>query len=399
MTAVPRTTAATPPLEKPERRVPGHVVRSTVLRTLAPALVFVTVRAVGIVLLSVMAALRNTRVTEELSSWDGQWFLDLAEHGYGGLAAEGHVDAFGRFSDETPLGFFPGYPAAVAVVRWTGTPTVVAGLLVSLLSGIVAAYALVRLAEHVSGGCRRAGLVLVALFAAAPMGVVLSMTYAESLFCALAAWALVGVLEARWLLAGTCCCVAGLVRPTAIALLVAVVVAAVTAIARCRTGRPLLAVAVAPLGLVGYLTFVAARTGTVDGWVGVQERGWGWTLDGGAGSVRWIGDVLLRGGSVFEVGVAAVILASTVLLVIAVRHRIPLPLAVYGAAVLLTAVGSSGLMFTKARLLVPAFVLLLPVASGLTRRRTGTVLGVLVVAALVSAWFGAHALTGRDNAI
>ena len=56
----------------------------------------------------------------------------------------------------------------------------------------MAAYGLVRLAELMPGGSRRAGLLLVALFAAAPMGVVLSMAYTEALFCALAVWALVG---------------------------------------------------------------------------------------------------------------------------------------------------------------------------------------------------------------
>jgi hypothetical protein len=45
------------------------------------------------------------------------------------------------------------------------------------------------------------------------------------------------------------------------------------------------------------------------------------------------------------------------------------------------------------RLLVPAFPLLIPVAVGLARRRTGTAVAVLVAAALVSAWFGGYTLT------
>ena len=73
----------------------------------------------------------------------------------------------------------------------TGGNLLVAALS-SPLAAMVAAYGLVRLAELMPGGSRRAGLLLVALFAAAPMGVVLSMAYTEALFCALAAWALVG---------------------------------------------------------------------------------------------------------------------------------------------------------------------------------------------------------------
>jgi hypothetical protein len=51
------------------------------------------------------------------------------------------------------------------------------------------------------------------------------------------------------------------------------------------------------------------------------------------------------------------------------------------------------------RLLVPAVTLLIPVAAGLARRRPGTVLAVLAVAALASGWFGAYALTDWRYAI
>jgi Gpi18-like mannosyltransferase len=111
---------------------------------------------------------------------------------------------------------------------------------------------------------------LVALFAAEPMGVVLSMTYTEALFCALALWALVGVLERRWLLAGLCTAAAGLVRWTALALVITVGLAAVVSLARRRESRPLIALLIAPAGLIGYLwwTGVQVRPG------GEQLRAW-----------------------------------------------------------------------------------------------------------------------------
>ena len=104
---------------------------------------------------------------------------------------------------ETPLAFFPGYPA---LVRWVdglpGVDLIGAAFTVSLVSGVFCAYGLHRLGRRVRGGSREAGLILVALFAASPMAVVLSMTYSEATFCALAAWSLVGVVERRWILAG-----------------------------------------------------------------------------------------------------------------------------------------------------------------------------------------------------
>jgi hypothetical protein len=66
---------------------------------------------------------------------------------------------------------------------------------------------------------------------------------------------------------------------------------------------------------------------------------------------------------------------------------------VYGALALLPVWGTHGLMNAKLRLLIPAFVLLLPVASGLARRRQGTAVAVVVAATLASAWFGGYALT------
>jgi hypothetical protein len=61
--------------------------------------------------------------------------------------------------------------------------------------------------------------------------------------------------------------------------------------------------------------------------------------------------------------------------------------------------GSNGLMNAKIRMLLPAFVLLLPPAIGLARRRSGTALAVVAGAALVSGWFGAYALTVWPYAI
>jgi hypothetical protein len=83
---------------------------------------------------------------------------------------------------------------------------------------------------------------------------------------------------------------------------------------------------------------------------------------------------------------------SIVLFVVAVIMRMPWPLLVYGGLVLVTTWGTDGLMNSKLRVLLPAFVLLLPVAIGLAGRRRATVVAVVVAAGFTSAWFGAYAL-------
>ena len=385
------------PADAPAPTVPHRrtVARRRVLAALAPAVVHLAVRAVGVAVLGLMAAERGTSLTGEVRSWDGLWLLSIAQHGYDGVPAS-LVDAFGRHTADTPYAFFPGYPAAIAAVGLaTGGNLLAAALLVTTVAGVVAAYGLTRLAELVPGGSRRAGLLLVALFAAAPMGVVLSMAYTEALFCALAVWALVGVLRRQWLLAGLCSAAAGLVRPTGSALALAVGLAALVAVVTRRDGvRPWLAVVLAASGLLGYLGYVGWRTGTPLGWFDIQRTGWGSQFDAGVSLARFVGRTLSGGHELYDLAVLLTLIGSVVLLAVAVRMRLPWPLLVYAAVVLVTVWCSDGQIHSRVRLIMPAFpVLLLPVALGLARRRTGTAVAVVVAVVLASAWFGGYTLT------
>jgi hypothetical protein len=373
-----------------------------VLSALLPAALYLGIRAFGLVMLDWTAGHNHLKITTALTSWDGEWFLAVARYGYAHVPM-GLTDAFGRRDAFTPLAFFPGYPTAV---RWLaalpGVSLTSAALVLSAASGVACAYALMRMTESVPWITRprEVGFILVVLFAASPMAIVLSMAYSEALFCALVAWSLVGLLEHRWVLAGLAAAGAGLVRPTAAALVLTVVIAAVLAIARGRDAwRPWVGGALAPLGLIGYLAFVAERTGDLGGWFAVQAQGWNSQFDGGIATVRFGLSVLATGRSVLEVTTVAILIVAIALVVIAIRLRIGWPLITYGALVLAMDLGSNGLMNSKARLLLPAFTLLIPVAIGLSRRRRGTVLTVLAGVVLAGAWFGAYVLTGWQYAI
>lgn len=379
---------------------PGPARTDRVLELLAPAALYLGVRLVGLVVLAVMAALDGSDVVDELTSWDGSWLLAIAENGYAGVPAD-MVDAFGNHTALTPLGFFPGYSALVSVVSMmTGGNLVAASLAVSAASGVAAAYALTRIGELVPGGSQRAGLLLVALFAAAPMGVVLSMAYTEALFCALAAWAMVGVLREQWLLAGLCAAGTGLVKPTGSSVVAAVGLAALAAVIARRDGwRPWVGGVLAATGLLGYLGYVAIRTGTLDGWFVIQREGWGWYLDGGGATVQYTAAVFFNGEKMFDIAIVVALVASLVLFGLCVRMRVQWPLLVYTGLVLVTVWGTEGLMNSKLRLLLPAFVLMVPVAVGLARRRPATAWAVVGCATVASAWFGGYALTIWQYAI
>lgn len=367
---------------------------------LAPAVVFLTVRAVGLLWLAHVAGRYDRNVGTLLSRWDGRWLLGIAGGGYDDVPA-GLTDAFGRRTDETPLAFFPGYPGAVALIRWvTGTATLPSGIAVSLAAGVFLAYGLTALGERVPGGSRRAGLCLVALVAAAPMGIVWSMTYSEGLFCAFAVWALVSVLRRDWVLAGVCVAFAGTVRTTGGALLVAVGLAMVVAAIRREDGwRPWVGGLIAPLGLLGYLGYVALKLGSPSGWFGLQRRGWNSQFDGGVATVKFSYGTLVSARSILEVGTVLVLVGALALLVVCIRTKVPWPLWAYAAGVLVMDLGSNGLMNSKARLALPAVTLLIPVALALARGGRATRFGVLTAAVLASAWFGAYSLTGWTFAI
>lgn len=385
---------------------PGPANRLTLRRVclwLAPALIYLGIRELGLLFLAWMSEHHKVSMVKALTSWDGEWYLGIASGGYDGVPA-GLVDAYGNRTAETPLAFFPGFPT---LVRWLegldgagGIGFAGAAIAVSIVAGVFCAYALVRMGRLVSGGSERAGYALVALFAASPMGIVLSMAYSEALFCALAAWALVGVLQRSWLLAGLCCAGAGLVRPTAAALVLAVGLAALFAVTAKRDGwRAAVGGLLAPAGLLAYLGWVAARTGDLGGYFELQQRGWDSQFDGGVATVQFTIDTLVSARSILEVVTVALIVVAVTLVVVGFNRRLEWPLLTYGAAALLMDIGSNGMMNSKARLLIPAFTLLVPVALALAKRRPTTMVVTLAAVAVAGSWFGAYSLTAWQYAI
>lgn len=377
---------------------------------LLPGATYVAARLIGLLALSWMARRNRVGVSSALTAWDGQWYLHIAALGYDRVPLN-LVDAFGRRGPETPLAFFPAYPALIDWLSWVPGINLVAGALaISSVSGLLAAYGMAATASTLARRgalpgvnperARWAGVVFAGLFGASPMAIVLIMTYSEALFCALAAWSLAFLVQRRWSACGICCLFAGLVRPTAGALVLTIVIAGGVAIARRQQGwRPCVAVLLAPLGLLGYLGYVGYRTGRPDGWFELQQRGWDSRFDGGAATWRFTLDILSNGRSVLETSTVFLLIGAVALLVVGVVMRLHWPLLVYGGAVLLMDIGSNGLMNSKARLLLPAFTLLLPLVVLLLRRRRGTVITTLVCATLFSAWFGAHSIVAWQYAI
>ena len=375
-----------------------------------PIVVFLAIRAIGLATLGRFARLRSQGMADLLTAWDGKWMIGLATYGYNGMPWR-FVDARGLHTADTAYAFFPGYPMLVRGVAYVpGFDAYGAALTVNVILGCAAAVAAYRLGRlcvermpHVPNRyADRTALLMTVLFSAAPMAIVLSMAYTEAIYCALAGWALVGVLERRWLLAGACTMAAGLCRPTAVVLIGVVVLSALIAVVQTGGGervRALACLVAAPLGWLGYLLVVADHTGSLGGWFQVQTDGWGTTFDLGWQTFKFVNWTLVNSSDFADLSVVGLLLASMVLMVIAWRSGMPWQVTVYGSLVLISLLGSGGLMMSRPRLLLPAFVLLIPVAVGLARRSKAAQAWTCVAVIAATCWYGGYMISVYPHAI
>ncbi|MGW1894452.1 hypothetical protein ACWCP6_30050 [Streptomyces sp. NPDC002004] len=334
-----------------------------------------------------------------LASWDGWWYQQIAAHGYhpqlvpvpgatGPITLEGNSAAF-----------FPLYPALMRLVsEVTGLGLYGAGLLVSVVASFAAALGIHAVTERLGG--RRAGLAAAGLWAVWPGSGVEWAVYSDSLYVALAAWACHAVLSRRWLTAGLLTCVAGLNRPTAVALIAAVAVAALLALHRRRDGiaRPVAAMAIAPLGLLAYLGWVGHRMNDYGGYFKLQSGAWAHEWDFGRQTLDVLtsvpvghSDYLFAWPFADLIGVGVVLLALA-LLPLLIRRRPPAVLIVYTVLTLVLVLGSQQIFGNVSRYLLPLFPLFLPLALALRRLSPTHQLMLLGIAALASGSYAGYGL-------
>ncbi|GAA1355807.1 mannosyltransferase family protein [Streptomyces beijiangensis] len=379
--ASPATEPTTAPASRPALRAHAMARGTGLLRRAVPALAaYTAVRTAGLVLLALWSHLKHHGLWPALAtSWDSSWYLGIADHGYA------------QHLSNNNLAFFPLYPILVkAVAGVTPGSRATIGVLVAMVCSLAAAAGIYAVGERLYG--RRTATVLTVLWGAMPVALVQWMGYTESLFTALAAWSLYAVLTGRWIHAGLLAALAGLTRPTGLAVAAAVVVPAAVALWRGnRSVRMVAGALIAPLGWLGYVTWVGVRVGRWDGYFAVQKL-WKNQWDGGADTLREVRRQLVYQGhpQPFLLVVTAVLAVSAALWLKCASDRQALPLLVFTGVLLLVVLGSGGVYFPRARFLLPAFPLLLPFAVALARARPRTLVVVLGGAALFSAYLGAY---------
>jgi hypothetical protein len=365
---------------------------------LLPALALVSaLRLAGVAAVAVIDHALGRSTTASLAhSWDSVWYLHIAEHGYGTRfrVVGGAI--------QTDWAFFPLYPELIRALRdVVPVSPGQAALLIAWGAAALAACGVYVIGHHLHG--RAVATALVLLWASLPHSVVLGLAYTEPLFTACAAWSLYAVLKGRWLTAGALATLAGLTRPSGIAVAVAVVVAAVCEVVRRRgrvPGRLWIGAGVAPLGWVGYVLWVGRRTGDLfHGYFRVQSA-WNSRLDFGVGSLRFVKALFLHGGRVAFPVAVLVVAVSVLLFCLLCLERPPPALVVFAGVLLLLVLAVSGPFSSKPRFLVPAFPLLIPPARAIVRAWCSSPARAVLVGgtlAAVSLAYGAYlAVLGHE---
>src|SRR5208337_1537891 len=229
-------------------------------------------------------------------SSDGGHYWAIAEHGY--------TYPPGQLAHASVFSWFPGYPAVIDSIAWLPDVTIVAaGLVVTAVAGLAAAWGLTTLGMKLTGDPRTSLLTLAA----------------------------------------------GTVRSTALALILTVFAAALIAVIQAvrarqplaRWWRPVAAVLLAPLGLLGYLGYVSLATHRLDGWFWVEKHIMHMAFDWGTSTLRVARGTLLGAPSVADVLVVGALCAAVLLMLWSLTERIPVYLHVYTIVVVFLALTTS----------------------------------------------------------
>ncbi|MGI8723392.1 MAG: hypothetical protein ACR2JG_14350, partial [Geodermatophilaceae bacterium] len=105
---------------------------------------FLLIRTIGLLVLAAAPEQAGRSLIEVLGIWDGGWYVRIAEEGYAD-----HLDLSAAATDQSTgsLAFFPVYPMLMRLVAApTGLDPRVAGVLISVTAGAIAAAGIASLA-------------------------------------------------------------------------------------------------------------------------------------------------------------------------------------------------------------------------------------------------------------
>jgi hypothetical protein len=296
---------------------------------------------------------------------DARYYLAIAEHGY---KAKSPFPWNEHSSADRGTAFFPFFPALIRLASYvTAGHYVIAGFIVTVLSGAASALGVWGLAARVQG--RRVADCAVVLYCVFPGAMTFGLLYADPLAIALSAAALWAILERRWLIAGLAGAAATAERETLIVLAAVAGVAALHAIWTRREWRALIAPVLTPVGALAFFGYLGHRYHDYAFWFQAERDGWGGRLDGGLHTLRLV--LLLDPAArakdpIYSGLLVAMAVAAVTGIALMIAARLPLPLTLFGILIIVLAVVSSAPSI-KPRLVWTAFPIFIGAAAKLPR--------------------------------
>ena len=324
--------------------------------------------------------------------WDSGFYLAIASHGYGPVST-------GRSA------FYPLYPALMRALSWLIASPVIAGVVISLASFLVALLMLHRLTELELGRDTADAAVLLVAFA--PLSFFFSAVYTESLFLALSVGSLLAARTGRWRLACALAALASVTHVTGLALMPALALLGYRENRKMDGG--LVWLGVIPLALAGFMAILIASGDPALGMF-YAEGAWHRTFIGpigglGVGALAAIVGLaqIFRGAPIYSFSDAQALApaAENVALMLVVgialkaldvcRRRLPAHYTVYAGGALMLSLSSPVLgapLASVDRYVLTIFPLWMATASWVTERRVQ--LFVVAVGTLMLVYYTAQ---------
>lgn len=355
--------------------------------------VYALVQIIVGIALAYNAKLFNSSFSDQIQSWDAQWFTRIAEFGYrGGEAIDGNPPEF------RTVAFLPGTPWLLrATHAITGLDWAAAGLLMNAIIGAIATCLLAAIIRKFTSSLL-AVVLAVAVFAGFPMSVTYMMAYSEALFALCTFLFILGYLNKEFPLAAIGVFMACLVRMTGYDLAIAFAIGVL--LHHRRNVRAWICVAVAPLGGAIYMLWADHLARDAGGYFAVQKDGWGTQFDFGKTTLHDLPRQIFALEGVVPLWGSLAILGTLTLIIVGIIRRFPFMMWLCGTGVGLNVILSSGYFHSRPRLLLMAGVLLTICMIVTTVRRWPILTTAYTIAIVwVGVWLSEYMLTQWAYAI
>ena len=352
----------------------------------SPLAIFLLSRLYVLCMFLGVSRLTKSTLTRLLKSWDSSWYLSVAQHGYVTTIPPGSGDIA-----QCNLGFFPLWPLLIRLVHAvTGLSWPTSAIAATFVSGSMAAIAvwlLLRSTGTLSASRRGLSLVMFT-----PGAIALTLLYSEGLIVTFGFIALLLVRRRQWEGAAIAAALCSLCDPVGGAAVAAVIIVALWTAYREKSWRSLSAVAIAPLGIISFFTYLHFHAGSFFAWFNAQRTGW----QGGTyflGAPKAIVAFIQHGFFNLNPPVKTLsLLFAIAILILFFRVKPPLSVVAYSITVLFLGLLSPIIGITP-RLLLRDSPMLALVGSRLNRRWFGIVLagscailGYLVIVSATIVW-------------